>query len=206
MWVFGIALTPPTKNTILAFFKFVKYLFTIYSYLFLPDFICFCVFCSCFVKFILVRVAWRLSLYFVCDSVCFFVCDWPCYLPSLTSFSLFLVLILVKFTNRTGTTMLDEKKSSVSYCFYYIILLLLLLYICLFFNHVLMFWGVKTSDWQGQRCCSLHYMVSWFLTSWPPRPPLFSKSEHQNNVYNQALTRPPLRTFLRTWSEHCRLR
>ena len=71
MWVFGIALTPPTKNTILAFFKFVKYLFTIYSYLFLPVSVFFGLTLltwhgSCFVKFILVRVAWRLSLDFVC--------------------------------------------------------------------------------------------------------------------------------------------
>jgi hypothetical protein len=63
MWVFGIALTPPTKNTILAFFKFVKYLFTIYSYLFLFTLLTW--HGSCFVKFILVRVAWRLNFGFV---------------------------------------------------------------------------------------------------------------------------------------------
>jgi hypothetical protein len=70
MWVFGIALTPPTKNTILAFFKFVKYLFTIYSYLFLFGFVFFDLTLltwhgSCFTKFNLVRVAWRFSFGFV---------------------------------------------------------------------------------------------------------------------------------------------
>ena len=130
---FGIALFVAMQKTILAFFKFVKYLFTIYSYLFLPVFVYFCPTLltwhgSCFVKFILVRVAWRISLVFVRILFVILFSFWlrlfsflPCYLPSLTSFYLFLVLILVKFTNRTGTTMLDEKKSSVSYCFYYIL-------------------------------------------------------------------------------------
>ena len=63
MWVFGIALTPPTKNTILAFFKFVKYLFTISIIYFCPTLLTW--HGSCFVKFILVRVAWRISLVFV---------------------------------------------------------------------------------------------------------------------------------------------
>ena len=55
---------------------FVKSLFTISSYLFLPVFVYFDLTLltwhgSCFTKFILVRIAWLLSLYFVCDSVLF---------------------------------------------------------------------------------------------------------------------------------------
>ena len=69
MWVFGIALTPPTKNTILAFFKFVKYLFTISIIYFCPTLLTW--HGSCFTNFNLVRVAWRISLDFVCDSVLF---------------------------------------------------------------------------------------------------------------------------------------
>ena len=115
---------------------------------------------------------------------------------------MFHVLKWVNFTKRTRTRVFTRFKSVVSYCFYYILYYLLFFTSDYFLSNVPCSCPKKRVIGKVNDVATLHNIVSWFLTSWPPRPPLFSKSEHGTNDINQALTQHKTGTFLGTWLEH----